>query len=126
MANNIRSNDPEGKVTVTLPSSYVRNVKAGELVVIGQLVGISVRDTRKSEQCTLITRGVASVTADAGATTSNTSVGSIAYAEQATAGKAALATHEKTGHVRIGVFVKSGTAGNQVEVLLNVGAPTNP
>ena len=75
---------------------------------------------------TLYTRGVASITADAGATVANTAVGATAYAEQATAGKAALATHDKAGHVRIGVFTKPGTAGNQVEVALNVGAPPNP
>ena len=126
MANNIRSNDPEGKVTVTLPSNYVRNVKAGELVVIGQLVGIAVRNAAKGQEVTLVTRGVASITADAGATVGNTKVGAIAYAEQATSSSAALATADKAGHVRIGVFVRPGTAGNQVEVALNVGAPPNP
>ena len=121
MAQNLVSNGPNGEVTVTLTAAYPRAIAAGDLCIFGSLIGISVRNSTgaSGEKVTLITRGVASVTADAGATTANTAVGRVLYVEPPAGGNPARATHESSGgRQRLGVSVLGAAAGNQLEVLL--------
>lgn len=114
---NLISNDPDGKVTFTLPSNYARNVKAGDAVAVGDLTGIAVRDAKKGETCTLITRGVAGVTAATGVTTTNSSVGSVIYA----VASSGAGVHTSSGNKRLGLSVKPAAAGGTLEVLLSNG-----
>ena len=122
MAQNIVSNDPDGKVTLTR-GNYPKAIRAGELVRIGDaLTGISVRDSASNDdQITLVTRGVARITVDGGVTAANTAAGKVIYASAPSASDESMATNTASGNPRVGISVSPGaTAGNTILVALGL------